>query len=246
MTGEVMTPLLPCGSIDEIGEFYRMLGFEQTYRQVRPNPYLAMRREDINLHFFGMPGFEPAESYGSCLVAVPDIRGLYESFAAGMRTVHGTLLISGTPRMTRPRKRKNADNLTGFLVVDPGGNWIRFLPRTPETKKPAEPVPERGRLRRTLADAVVLADSHGADGQAAKVLDATLAREQDTATKIDLVDALAYRAELAVRMDDPEHARHLLDRLRTITLTRADRRVLADTLSDAEDLQRILNSPTVD
>ena len=31
--------------------------------------------------------------------------------------------------MTRPRKRKNAGGLTGFTVVDPGGNWIRFSVR---------------------------------------------------------------------------------------------------------------------
>ena len=33
--------------------------------------------------------------------------------------------VLGFSRMTRPRKRKNADNLTGFAVIDPGGSWIR-------------------------------------------------------------------------------------------------------------------------
>lgn len=28
--------------------------------------------------------------------------------------------------MTRPRRRKNAEGVTGFAVIDPGGNWIRF------------------------------------------------------------------------------------------------------------------------
>jgi hypothetical protein len=41
-----------------------------------------------------------------------------------MRAVHGKLLISGIPRMTRPRLRN--DRFTGFTVVDPGGNWIRI------------------------------------------------------------------------------------------------------------------------
>jgi hypothetical protein len=52
-------PLLPCASIDAMETFYAALGFERTYRQVKPNPYLGMRREEIELHFFGMPGFDP-------------------------------------------------------------------------------------------------------------------------------------------------------------------------------------------
>ena len=34
-----------------------MLGFERTYRRLRPNPYVALRREELRLHFFGSPGF---------------------------------------------------------------------------------------------------------------------------------------------------------------------------------------------
>ncbi|MEV6559198.1 VOC family protein [Nocardia sp. NPDC051756] len=237
MAGEVMTPILPCDSIDEVAEFYRMLGFEQTYYQMRPNPYLAMRREDINLHFGGIPGFDPAKSYGTCLVAVPDTGALFASFAEGMRAVHGKLLVKGTPRITRPRKRKNADNLAGFVVVDPGGNWIRFFPQTPV---PPEAESDRGRLRKSLDNAVVMADSHGDNAQGAKILDGSLARESHSATTIDLVDALTYRAELALRMNDPELARRLLDRIGAIPLTQADRDALTDAMSNVEELQRII------
>ena len=34
-------PLLPCASIDEIAKYADHLGFRVTYRQVRPNPYMA-------------------------------------------------------------------------------------------------------------------------------------------------------------------------------------------------------------
>src|SRR3954470_17328913 len=123
MANELTIPLLPCPSIDEIASFYEMLGFEITYRQTRPNPH-ALRREDINLHFFGMDGYDPAQSYSTCLVIVADTGELFEAFAARMRSVHGKLLVSGIPRMTRPRLRN--DRYTGFTVVDPGGNWIRI------------------------------------------------------------------------------------------------------------------------
>lgn len=39
-----VVPLLPCASIDDMLTFYTALGFEQTYRQTKPNPYLAMQR----------------------------------------------------------------------------------------------------------------------------------------------------------------------------------------------------------
>lgn len=72
MADEKTVPCLPCRSIDEIEEFYGALGFTRTHYQVRPNPYVALQPEDLHLHFFGIPDFDPADSYGSCLVIVPD------------------------------------------------------------------------------------------------------------------------------------------------------------------------------
>lgn len=98
MANEVTIPLLPCASIDEVAEFYVMLGFAVTYRQYRPNAYLSVRREEINLHFFGIPGYQADQSYSSCLIQVEDPRELHDAFAAGMREVYGQVLITGIPR----------------------------------------------------------------------------------------------------------------------------------------------------
>ncbi|GAA0809306.1 VOC family protein [Spirilliplanes yamanashiensis] len=199
MAHELTYPLLPCPDIDEIDAFYATLGFERTYRQVRPNPYVALRREDLHLHFFGMPGFDPEQSYGTCLVQVPDVRALWTAFADGMRAAHGKVLVAGRPRMTRPRPRRNDGGVTGFSLVDPGGNWIRvFQQRDAGTPPPAD------RLARAVENAVVLADSHGDHRQAAKILDGALARAGADTDPAALAEALAYRAELAeVLGDDP-------------------------------------------
>lgn len=238
MANEVTVPMLPCRSIDEVGEFYQMLGFEQTFRQVRPNPYLTLRREDINLHFFEMAAFNPEDSYGTCGVIVSDVQALYGSFAEGMRAKYGKLLISGIPRMTRPRKRKNADNVTGFTIVDPGGNWIRIFPSSQSNDDEAAV----GKLGTALLNVIVIADSKGDNKQAAKILDSVLAREKDSASTVELVDALVYRAELAIRLDDHQRAATVLDQVRDIAIDDADRSRLADALSNAEELARILNS----
>jgi hypothetical protein len=79
MANETTTPLLPCAGIDEIVPFYEALGFRMTYRQRRPNGYAIVVREDLQLHFFALDGFVPADSYGSCLVGAPDAGELGDS-----------------------------------------------------------------------------------------------------------------------------------------------------------------------
>jgi hypothetical protein len=194
---------------------------------------VALKREDINLHFFGIPDFDPEDSYGSCLIIVPDTGELYRTFAAAMRAAYGKLLVSGIPRMTRPRKRKNAIDLRGFAIIDPGGNWIRM---TAARAEPDQSGPAREGLGAILRNAVVMGDSHGYDARAAQILDGALERNRDTASAIDLVEALAYRAELALRLDDHGVAADALTRVRAIRLSAADRDVLAETLTSLEDL----------
>lgn len=211
MAGEITMPLLPCRSIDEIAEFYTMLGFTLDYRQERPNPFVTLRLEDIRLGFFGMPGFRPEDSYGSCAISVPDTGALFEAFAAGMRAVHGKLLVSGIPRMTRPRRRGNDGGRAGFAVIDPGGNWIRFSAAAPASAEPAG-----SRLAVSLERAVVMGDSRGSHVRAAQILDAALERYGDTATAAELLEALAYRAELALRAGDRAAARDAIARARAL------------------------------
>ncbi|MDF2847804.1 MAG: hypothetical protein K0R97_1786 [Oerskovia sp.] len=244
MANETMVPLLPCASIDEIHDFAVALGFEVTYRQTRPNPYLALRRGGIDLHYFAMDGFRPEDSYGSCLVVVDDTEPLYEAWAAGLRATYGKLPLSGFPRITRPRRRANAGGLSGFSLVDPAGNWLRVVrrPEDPEagtadladpgtgtsadrspvarsgagedTGRPDGP-PGESRLLLAVAHAVVQADSRGDVGQAVKILDGALRRDADAGDRgtsvRDRVEAQAFRAELAVRLDDAATARRMLD-----------------------------------
>src|SRR5687768_7915074 len=124
MANERTYPCLPCGNLDESISFYETLGFKRTYRQIRPNPYAVVALEDIQIHLFGMEGFNPADSYGSVIVAVPDPEGLYRTFAARLRERFGKLPIAGIPRILRPRKKYGT--VHGFSVIDPGGNWLRI------------------------------------------------------------------------------------------------------------------------
>src|SRR5688500_10354403 len=135
MANELTFPLLPARDIDESVTFYEALGFRRTYRQTRPNPYAVVVREDLQLHLFGMDGFDPEQSYGSALVVVPDPDELYRAFADGLRAAFGRLPSAGVPRLLRPRKR--AGTVRGFSVVDPGGNWLR-VSRLGDTEEDAK------------------------------------------------------------------------------------------------------------
>ncbi len=201
----------------------------------RPNPYVVVRRGGIELHFAGIDGFDPEQSYGWCIVAVDDTAALFEEFAQGMRAVHGKLLLAGIPRITRPRKWKNTGDATGFTVVEPGGNWIRTF----KTKEPGDPGDVAGGpLARALENAVVQGESRGDTRQAAKILDGKLARDDGRTSVTTLVEALVYRAELAIRLDDLDTAGSLLDRVRNTPLDDAQREVLSDALANATDLER--------
>jgi len=238
MTNEVTVPLLPCASIDDIVTFYGVLGFSTTYKQRKPNPCVGLQREDLHLQFFEIAGFDPEQSYGSCLVLTSDIAELHGAFAAGMRAAYGKVLVSGMPRMTRPRPRKNADGLGGFSVIDPGGNWIRVFQKP--TAVPTPVLAPAGRLAKTLANAIVLADSKGDVGQAIRILDSALARPQADDDPVTHVEVLVYRAELAMTLHDRETATAMLARVEHIALNTDETARAAPTIEIAADLTAAL------
>lgn len=102
-------PILPSRDIDETVVFYEALGFVVTYRQARPNPYLAMQRGSLDLHFFALEGFDPETSMGTAIVLVHDPGALFDAFAAGLRSAFGKVPIAGIP----PRPSAMRQNFVG-------------------------------------------------------------------------------------------------------------------------------------
>jgi len=215
--------------------FYEALGFRVTYRQARPNPYAVVRLEDIEIHFAGIEGFDPEDSYGSVVVMVPDADALYHDFASGLRAAYGKVPSSGIPRMLRPRKKLGT--VGGFSVVDPGGNWLRIY-RTGEADESEEK--PKG-LALVLLSAARQGDARGDHVAAARMLDAGLARHT-SAPAIERLPALVYRADLSVRMGDHAKATATLAEIRGLGLDDAARVELAADLATAAEIQRDLTS----
>jgi hypothetical protein len=241
---ESVIPLLPCRHLDEVLPFYTALGFDVTYRQERPNPYAAVRRGGIELHFFGVPEFDPAESMGSVIISSRDTAALHAAFAAGLRAAFGTVPASGIPRMTRPRKMQGTRG--GFTVVDPGGNWLRVTRASDgdgEGGPQDQPAPSEGRLGRVVATAARQADAHGDEAAGIRVLETGLARHAD-APPAQRLPALVYLAELRLRTGDRDGARSALAEVESLDLAPDERAALATDLATAAELTTIIGAGT--
>ncbi len=226
--GARMYPILPCRDIDEAIAFYEALGFERTYRQVRPYQAAVVELGDLGVHLAGIEGFEPEHSYASVIIVVPDPDALHRQFSDGLRAAYGRVPVSGIPRMVRPRKRWGT--VYGFSVVDVGGNWLRVsrLGDAEEDVRESEPGLARG------IDVVArLADAKGDDAGGLATLERMLAKHAG-APAVERARALAYRADLATRLDRPSLARASLDEIATLPLSDDERAGLAGDIEHIE------------
>ena len=201
---------------------------------------MALKREDINIQFFGMPEFKPEDSYGSCLVIVRDTWELYRAFADGMRAAHGKLLVSGIPRMTWPRKRKNAaqplrDSRSSIPEETGSGSWPP-RPIPPRTKRCPANWPGR------FQSAVVMGDSHGYDLRAAQIIDAALERLPDKDIAGSSRPGRSTGIPSRTRTPPRRQAQQPMlpsQRARSIKLSEGDRGKVAETLASLEDLEAV-------
>lgn len=225
----VMVPLLPCGDVDAMAEFWHVLGLSTTYRQLRPNPYVSLALGGINLHYYGMPDWEPELSHSTCVIVVPDTQPVHAAFSAGLRQLFGRVPVTGFPRMTRPRPRANNGGLSGFSLIDPAGNWVR-VSRAPDATTDLTPTENASTtwtttavapLGKAMENAVVIADSHGDAAQGRKVLAGALRRQQQAPVP-ERARALAYLVELNLRCDDPDAALEALQDIGALPLDDLD------------------------
>jgi catechol 2,3-dioxygenase-like lactoylglutathione lyase family enzyme len=235
MANERTYPLLPCRDLDEAIAFYEALGFTRTYRQLRPNPAAVVQREDWHIHLFGMPDFDPAASYGSVIVVVPDPDALYRDFAAGLRAAYKKLPVSGIPRILRPRKKFGT--VYGFSVVDVGGNWLRI-------SKIGDKEPEAHEEKATglagfLNVAARLGDAHGDEALALKTIENGLKKFPDAPT-LDRARAYLYRAELALRLKNKALALTSLAAAEALELSEQERNNLAEEWARTTELAQEL------
>lgn len=118
---EKVIPIMPCPDIRAQVAFYRELGFEVLGIYTSPNPYAALQRGDIELHFYGTRKVGPHENSTMCFLMVHDVDETNRLFTAALKQYYGKIPRTGFPRITKVR------NLVGdrrFTLTDPGGNTM--------------------------------------------------------------------------------------------------------------------------
>jgi hypothetical protein len=231
MANERTYAILPCRELDESISFYETLGFKRTYRQIRPNPSAVVALEDIHIHLAGIDGFKPEDSYGSVIITVPDPDSLYRDFAAKLRGTYGKLPVTGIPRILRPRKKYGT--VSGFSVVDPGGNWLRIY-KLGDTEEEDSAKEVEG-LAGFINVAARLGDARGDEALALKTLESGIKRFPD-APAIERAKAYLYRAELAVRTKNLKLAKSSFELVKLLKLTDDERASVADEFDHVEGL----------
>ena len=229
---EKTIPILPCQTLPPVLEFYTALGFEVTYQQRSPNPYAVVEHGGIELQFFAMKHYEPTNSISTCYVLTDDVDGLYQAFRAGLKAAYGRIPARGLPRVG-PLKDMSY-GVRQFLMTDPGGNCVRVGQRTGEERHHG-PAPEET-FARALHHASLLADSKGDAAGAAKVVDRVLRLTDETPTRVQLLQLLVLRADIAGRLGDERTTATALARAAALGLTGAERDLARDALTRLEDL----------
>ncbi|WP_437720147.1 hypothetical protein [Sorangium sp. So ce861] len=233
---EVTTiPVLPCVSMAETLAFYGALGFEVTHQQTTPNVYAATRRGDVHLHFMGLKGLDPREAYSTCLVLVPEVERLHETFSEGLRRAYGKVPVAGFPRISRMKKGQSR-----FTVVDVAGNSVIFIRRgaPDDYDEGAAGSRSNSRLGRALRAAARLRDFRNDDAAAAKVLDVALARKEEADAPLERARTLATRLELAVALGEEARARALRAELDEAPLSEEERAQIRPLLDAVDALER--------
>ncbi|QGV79078.1 bleomycin resistance protein [Streptomyces ficellus] len=230
---EKTIPMLPCRTLQPVLDFYAALGFGVTFQQKSPNPYAAVERGRIELHFFAMRQYDPAASYSTCYVVTDDVDGLHAAFRAGLKAAYGRVPTRGLPRIGPVKDTSHG--MRQFLMTDPGGNCVRVgTPVSDDLNH--RPAPTET-FARALHYASLFADSRDDPAGAAKFIDRALDLPDERPTPVQLFRLLVLRADVAGRLGDPETAASALARADGVRLTAEERESLRDELARLEDLR---------
>lgn len=112
------TPNLPSRDFEATLQFYRALGFEDTWRD---EGWMILKRDSITLEFFPHPELDPTTSWFSCCLRLDDLDGFYGVCLAANIT-EGT---TGAPRLHKPKLEESG--LRIGALIDPDGTLLRLI-----------------------------------------------------------------------------------------------------------------------
>ncbi|MBM0277315.1 VOC family protein [Micromonospora tarensis] len=238
---ETTVPLLHCAAPEETVAFWRALGFQLAYEQLKPYVYLAFTWSGFQLHYGPAPkSLDPAkETSGGCLVMVDAVAAYHAAFTEAMRRAYGKVLVKGLPRVSRYRA-----GASRFSIVDPSGNTIVFIQRDEPKDLEYGGSKQLEGLARVLDNARILREFKMDDRAAYRALDSGMRRRAEDAPVVEQAMALAGLIELATALEKAERVPEWGARLRALTLTEAERRQVEQYVADPSLLASWLTDAT--
>lgn len=112
---------MPCPDIRTQVAFYEVLGFEVLGVYTSPNPYAALKWNNIELHFWGSRKIVAPENSTMCFLMVRDVDEVNRVFTAALKKHYGKIPRTGFPKITKVRSL--VDDCR-FTLTDPGGNTL--------------------------------------------------------------------------------------------------------------------------
>ena len=128
---EKAIPIMPCPDIRAQVTFYKELGFEVLGLYTSPNPYAALKWNNIELHFYGSRKIIASQNSTMCYLAVMNVDEVNRGFTDALKKYYGKIPRTGFPRITKVRDL-TADRR--FTLTDPGGNTL-FIGEANSTEK---------------------------------------------------------------------------------------------------------------
>lgn len=201
----LITPIFPCKSLDELLAFYESLGFTVTYRQKSPNPYAILERDWIRLDFYGIKHHDPAKCYHTCYILTDEVDDLYEAFTNALRKRSGKLPTRGLPRISEIRDKSYG--VREFMFSDIAGTCIRIGKKIGLQQES----PASKRLSLTL-DFAYKSEDEPLE-VIIPVLDKAIEKEKDS-NCLNLYKVMTIRADIAIEQGDHQLAKELLERVK--------------------------------
>jgi catechol 2,3-dioxygenase-like lactoylglutathione lyase family enzyme len=118
-------PNLPSRDLDVTEAFYLGWGFVRVFRD---DGWLILRRGDLQIEFFPLPGLDPAASASRCTIRVADV----DELAAAVLGAGVPVADSGFPRLHEVRRQDWG--LRAGHLVDPDGNLLTLIEEPPAAR----------------------------------------------------------------------------------------------------------------
>lgn len=236
----IITPIFPCRSLDELLEFYQALGFEIAYQQKSPNPYAVIKREWIRMDFYGVKHHDPKKCYHTCYILTDEVDDLYNAFREALKIKYGKVPTRGLPRISELRDK--ASGVREFMISDIAGTCIRIGKMLDKEAGPQYSDEVKAADKRL---SLALDFAYKSEGEAdeyekvAKVLDAAIAREKQQPC-LNLIRVMICRADIAIEQNLNALAKDLLKGIKENEYFRKNREHFKTEIQRMEDIENKL------